>query len=137
LHTKAPKAVCVGCGGPKASFTDVLGSPAINAKGILGMTYEGGSREMWTMLYKWRYDAKSDRFLLIGETSDYADTLADDGELEPGQVQSEDINYLSGKMIRKVSKRGTQHCAVKPSLRAIDLARFDFEKSSEDDKFVK
>ena len=103
LHTKAPKAVCTGCGGAKAPFDEVLGTPSISAKGILGVTYEGGSREAWTVLLKWRYDAKSNRFVLIGETRDNRDTLADNGEMEPGQVSSEDINYLSGKMIRIIS----------------------------------
>jgi hypothetical protein len=136
LHTKAAKAVCIDCGGAKGPFDEVLGTPSINTKGILGITYQGGSRETWTVFLKWRYDAKANRFLLIGETRDYADTLADDGEIEPGEVSAEDINYLSGKMIRTISKGGTQHCRVKPAWRAINLARFDFEGSSGDDRFV-
>jgi len=85
-----------------------------------------------------RHDAKADRFLLIGETHDAHDTLADDGELEAGQVSSEDINYLSGKMLRAISKGGTQVCKVKPRRRPVELRSFDFEaeQAREGDKFV-
>src|SRR3954471_10387226 len=59
LHTQVPKAVCVGCGGAKGSFDSVLGELSITPKGVLVVTYEGGSREMWTATYKWRHDAKA------------------------------------------------------------------------------
>ena len=62
--------------------------------------------------------------------------MYDDGEVEPGEVISEDINYASGKMIRTINKVGTQHCRVKPAWRAINLADFDFESSSGEDRFV-
>jgi hypothetical protein len=136
LHTKAPQAVCVGCGGPRASFIEVLGSPSISAKGILNVTYEGGSREAWTVVFKWRYDVKTDHFILIGETRENRDTLSDGGEMPPGEVTSEDINYSSGRMIRTISKGGTQRCRVKPALRAITLADFDFESFAGEDRFV-
>jgi hypothetical protein len=138
LHTRAPKAVCVGCGGPKAPFDEVLGEPSITPKGILSVAYEGGSREMWTWTFKWRYDASVDRFLLIGETQAVVDTLSDDGELDPGQVSFEDINYLSGKMRRTISQRGTQTCDVKRTLNTTQLGTFNFEKYAWDtEKAVK
>lgn len=137
LHTRAGKAVCVGCGGPKAPFDEALGDLSISAKGVLVVTYEGGSREAWTSTYKWRHDAKTDRFLLIGETHQTFDTLAEDGKLEPGQVSEEDINYLSGKMLRRISKGGAQTCTVRPGLGAVELAKFDFEREGDTDKLVK
>ena len=113
-----------------------MGSPSISAKGILNVTYEGGSREAWTVVFKWRYDVKTGHFILIGETRQNRDTLSDNGEMPPGEVSAEDINYSSGKMIRTISKGGTQHCRVKPALRAINLAGFDFETFAGEDRFV-
>jgi hypothetical protein len=136
LHTEAPKAVCPGCGGPKGSWGGVLGDPSI-AKGILTMEYLGGSRELWVFKQKWRLDPRKDRFVLIGETRENSDTIAEDGQMEPGQLSFEDINHLSGKVLRRISHRGTRRCQVKPELRGLELAGFDWEKHTEGDRFVK
>jgi hypothetical protein len=137
LDTSAPQAVCVGCGGAKAPFGEVLGTPSIDKRGVLTVTYEGGSREMWSIQLKWRRDRKTNRFALIGETATYADTLSEDGKLERGSVEREDINYATGKMTRKISGEGTYRCDVKPGIAAPDLARFDFQARGDDDRFVK
>ena len=136
LHTRAPDAVCPGCGGPKGDWSGVLGDPSI-AKGILTMEYLGGSRDLWVFKQKWRLDPRKDRFVLIGETREDSDTLSDDGEVEPGQLSFEEINYLSGKMTRRISHRGTRHCQVRPELRGLELADFDWEAHTEGDRFVK
>lgn len=133
LQTRAPKAVCFGCGGVKGIAVRALGAPSINAKGILIVTYTGGSRQMWDLTYKWRYEAKTDRFLLVGETHHIVDTHSDDGELDAGQVSSEDINYLSGKMLRTISKGGTQSCKVKRRAGRAELRTFDIEAEQGDD----
>ena len=93
---------------------------------------------MWTATYKWRHDAKADRFLLIGGTHDTHDTLADDGELEAGQLSSEDINSQREDTAHDQQGRGTQVCKVKPRRRPIELRSFDFEaeQAREGDNFV-
>ena len=128
LHTKAARAVCIGCGGARSDWSAVIGEPAIDGKGILTVDYEGGSREAWSDRYKWRYDKARDHFALIGETTQTRDTLNDDGRLDRGSVSFEDINFLSGKMVRKLEGRGQRKCAVKPEIAVLDLAAFDFEK---------
>jgi hypothetical protein len=128
LHTKAARAVCLGCGGAKSSWSDIVGVPAIDAKGILTLDYEGGSREIWSHRLKWRLDKRRDRFALIGDTFTSVDTLVAPGKEEPGFLTYQDVNYLRGKMIRKVARQGRQTCDVTPGLAADDLATFDFQK---------
>jgi hypothetical protein len=128
LHTKAARAVCLGCGGAKSSWSDIVGVPTIDAKGILTLTYEGGSREMWSHRLKWRLDKRRNHFALIGDTFESVDTLVRPGKEEPGFLTYQDINYLRGKMIRKVARQGRQTCDVTPGLAADDLATFDFQQ---------
>jgi hypothetical protein len=53
-------------------------------------------------------------------------------------VSNEDINYLSGKMLRTISKGGTQTCKVKQNRRPLELRLFDLEseQAREGEKFV-
>jgi len=134
LQTKAARAVCIGCGGVKSDWSAVIGVPYVDAKGILALEYEGGSHEVWNMRFKWRYDKARDRFALVGETVQIRDTLSEDGRVERGSLSYEDINYLSGKMIRKLGGKPEQKCAVKPGIAVLDLAAFDFEKFCEIDE---
>jgi hypothetical protein len=128
LQTKAARAVCIGGGGVKSDWSAVIGVPYVDAKGILALEYEGGSREVWNMRFKWRHDKARDRFALVGETVQIRDTLSEDGGVERGSLSYEDFNYLSGKMIRKLGGKPEQKCAVKPGIAVLDLAAFDFEK---------
>lgn len=139
LHTTAKHAVCVGCGGMKGGGPDdVVGTPTIDRKGILMVEYEGGSREIWNFRLKWRYDKGTNHFALIGETYASADTLSDDHEGERGSVSSQDINYLNGKMRRKVVGQRERTCDVKPGFAISDLTKFDFDKFVEvEEKHVK
>jgi hypothetical protein len=123
VHTRAPGAVCVNCGA--LVYGDLVGAPAINAKGILLLTYEGGGTSLeWTAVLKWRHDRKTDRFLLIGETREYRNT-------KEGGTSDEDINYLTHKMLRD---GGAERCRVKPW--TTDLRRFDWEKEGLADREV-
>jgi hypothetical protein len=136
LHTKAPRAVCTGCGGVKVDPDAVVGEPAITSKGILTLTYAGGSREMWSFTTKWRLDRSSNRFLLIGDTYDVVDTIAE-GPDTSGDVSHEDINYSTLRMLRKLAGKGTFACRVRPDLARIALGSFDFEKyAQEPQRFV-
>lgn len=134
LQTEAARAVCIGCGGAKSDWSAVIGVPSVDGRGILTLEYEGGSREVWNIRFKWRYDKARDRFALIGETTQMRDTINDDGRVERGSLSYEDINYLSGKMVRKIAGQPRRKCAVKPGIAVLDLAAFDFDAFSEIDE---
>jgi hypothetical protein len=89
------------------------------------------------MRLKWRYDKARARFALVGETVQIRDTLDEDGRVERGSLSYQDINYLSGKMIRKLEGRPQRKCTVKPGIAVLDLAAFDFERFCEvDEKWI-
>lgn len=119
LHTKARKAVCVGCGGPKAAMGEVLGEVDIS-KGLLHITYEGGSREVFSDELKWRLDPKKNKFLLIGETRRVTDTAGDEPDV------TLDINYATLKEEKLTGKKKTS-CAVARKFRAVELSAFDYD----------
>lgn len=127
LQFRALKAVCIGCAGPKGSPDMVVGTPAI-AKGVLKVNYFGGSREVWNYLYKWRFDAKSGRFALIGATLTHTDTMPAKGNA-PVTTWYVDANFLSGKM--RVREAGTKPllCPIPPGFGRGSLADFDFDKA--------
>jgi hypothetical protein len=130
VHTRAPRAVCASCGGPKGVGPDeVLGTPAVNAKKVLSISYWGGSREIWSAEMKWRLDPQADRFVLIGETR----TSADGDPDGPSADTTEDINHLTHKMIVKEGK-ARRRCDVKPDL--IELDDFDFDENGMEERAV-
>lgn len=127
LQVRAPKAVCIGCAGPKGSPDMVVGTPAI-AKGVLNVNYFGGSREVWNYLYKWRFHAKSGRFALIGATLTHTDTMPAKGN-GPVTTWYVDANFLSGKMqVREAGSRPLL-CPIPPGFGRGSLADFDFDKA--------
>jgi hypothetical protein len=130
LHTTAPRAVCAGCGGPKGG--DLLGEPAITKKGLLELSYSGGSREAWDITAKWRLD-KSGHFRLIGWTQRNRDTLSEDGRMEAGEVVSQDVNFATQKQIEQLQGKGQRSCAVPAKLCALELSSFVFEDFHLDD----
>jgi hypothetical protein len=138
LHTRAQHAVCLGCGGMKAGPDEIVGTPSIDHNGVLTVDYEGGSREIWNFRLKWRLDKGTNHFALIGETYNAVDTLSEDGKGEAGALSSQDINYVTGKIVRKTVGQRPRTCTVKPGLAVPDLAAFDFEKFTDvDQKHVK
>jgi hypothetical protein len=127
LQVRAPKAVCIGCAGPKGSPDIVVGTPAI-ANGVLTVNYFGGSREVWNYLYKWRFSAKSGRFALIGATLTHTDTIPAKGN-GPVTTWYVDANFLSGKMqVREAGSRPLL-CPIPPGFGRGSLAEFDFDKA--------
>lgn len=125
LLTQSPKAICVGCGGPKAAMGEPLGELSIS-KNLLNITYEGGSREAFEDEVKWRFDTKKKDFLLIGETRRVTDTLGGDPE------ETLDINYLTLKAEKKVGKK-KHACAVGAEFKAVALSTFDYDGKHIDD----
>src|SRR5262249_28425168 len=125
LHTQAPKAICVGCGGPKAGMGEPLGELSI-VKGQLHVTYEGGSREAFSHELKWRLDKDQKNFVLIGETHQVTDTAGEEPE------KTLDINFLAMKAEIVAGKKKTG-CTVPGEFSAISLAGFDYDGKHLDD----
>lgn len=121
LHTQAGG---VGCGGPKASFSDPMGTLGIRDKGILTIDYFGGSREMYDLQTKWRYDKAYNRIVLIGETRTVTDTM------EEYPVEIMDINYSTLKMTKTVGKKKID-CLIPKDFRNQELSGFDYEMHGE------
>lgn len=130
LKTKAPKAICVGCGGPKAIFDEPLGELEIRPKGILTITYQGGSREEWEDVRKWRLDKSRGDFLLIGETYTAVDTIGE----EPTVVY--DVNFSTLRAETTVGKK-KKTCKVAASAKGRTLAAFDFEGAQDVSELLK
>lgn len=125
LNTEAEKAICVGCGGPKAPMGEPLGELSI-AKDILHVAYRGGSREYFDDDLKWRFDKATGQFLLIGETQHVTDTLGNEPE------ETLDINFLSMKTDKIVGKKKIT-CAVPAEFKAVGLHTFDYDGKHADD----
>ncbi len=128
LQTKAPVANCFWCGGMKGTPNEPIGRLSINNKGILVMTFKGGSREVWTDVLKWRFDKKQKEFFLIGETYTSVDNFGE----EP--TERTDINYSTGKMEKNIGKKG-KICQFSLPLKMI-LRTFDFENQHVGDLFL-
>lgn len=125
LQTKASKVNCIRCGGAKGNPDGPLGELQITPKGILELTYQGGSREMWTDTMKWRWDFRASQFLLIGQTYSVVDTLA-----EEKNVDTLDINYSSLKAERRINGKKKISCKVDPRFKGQSLSSFDYQKNN-------
>ena len=118
---------CTRCGG---AFYGVVEAPAtveIN-KGIIEVSQDHGSRELTNTEYKFRYDAATQQFLLIG--FDYAEA-----DRATGNAVSESNNYLTGvretlrgKGVRDVTRR-TAFPKKKISIEDVDYEKFEEEAS--------
>ena len=87
---------CTHCGG---SFYGVTESPANVQidKGVIVVDQDHGSRNLTNTTYRFRYDAATQQFILIG--FDYADA-----DRATAQVIAESTNYLTGVRIVTRSK---------------------------------
>ncbi len=121
LQTQAPKATCVDCGGMKGPGPDVpLGTLEVLKNGILAIKSEGGSREVWSDITKWRWDKNSKQFLLIGETYTSFDSIVGSNEIL-------DVNFST---LRAENTRGKRRklCKVPQNYKGQTLANYDSER---------
>lgn len=121
LVTKAPKAICVGCGGPKAIMGEPLGELEITARGILTLSFEGGSREVWDQVCKWRWAPAEKQFKLIGETYSTADSVGEEPDT------TDDINYSTMRIESTVGKKKAKKCTIPTRFAPPVLSAFDFD----------
>jgi hypothetical protein len=107
---------CTGCGG---AFYGVVEAPAqveVDAKGIITVSQDHGSREVSNTTYKFRYDPASKRFVLIG--FDYVEN-----DRATAKVTSESTNYLTG--VRKTNNRTAAITKTKIFLDDVDYEKFE------------
>lgn len=97
-----------------------LGHLAISDKGILTINYLGGSRWMFDITNKWRYDKAYNRLVLIGTTDKTVDTMSE-GEDE----ETLDINYATLKA-EKRTKNGKNACDVPKEMQNQEISSFDY-----------
>lgn len=104
LMLDSPGALCFRCGGVKG--VAITGRPEITKGKILEISYNGGSRQYWSHLVKWRFDEASESLQLIGYTASVVDTLQEDpndfADDRIGELISMDINYRTRKVEKKV-----------------------------------
>jgi hypothetical protein len=135
IAVEAPKATCVHCGGMKGG--PVPFSLQI-AKGVLQLTYNGGSRYAYSIATKWRY--QNGGFYLIGITASDVDTAGTDEGAVVGIER--DANLSTREMVEKVEKivsatpdgerktRATQtRCKVPASFQKKKLEAYDVEET--------
>lgn len=107
---------CTGCGG---AFYGVVEAPAevqIDAKGVITVSQDHGSREVSNTTYKFRYDPAMKRFVLIG--FDYVEN-----DRLTAKVVSESTNYLTG--VRKTNNRASTIAKTKIFLDDVDYEKFE------------
>lgn len=107
---------CTGCGG---AFYGAMEAPAeveVDAKGVITVSQDHGSREVSNTTYKFRYDPAVKRFVLIG--FDYVEN-----DRASGKVVSESTNYLTG--VRKTNNRTAPITKSKVFLDDVDYEQFE------------
>jgi hypothetical protein len=99
------------------------------SNGLLRLSYEGGSRDLWNIRTSWRWDGR--RFVLIRACMRFTDTVA--GRAEPGFVQRIDVDFSRRRAAKTVTqKKGPSkvvRCRVKAEFAAPELAAFRFEEN--------
>lgn len=116
---------CTRCGG---AFYGVVESPATVTieKGSVLVEQDHGSRELTNTSYRFRYDADTQKLVLIGFDYAYADRMT-------AQVVSESTNYLTG--VRKVARdkgEKTLRSSTRIPRTKIFLDQVDYERFEED-----
>lgn len=121
LFAQSGGATCINCGGAKGAMDgSPLGHLAISDKGILTINYLGGSRWMFDITNKWRYDKAYNRLVLIGTTDKTVDTMS-----EAEDKETLDINYATLKA-EKRAKKGKSTCDVPKEMQNQEFSGFDY-----------
>ncbi|HEX3146241.1 MAG TPA: hypothetical protein VHQ64_19865 [Pyrinomonadaceae bacterium] len=107
---------CTGCGGAFYGFVEAPAEVELDAKGVISVSQEHGSREVSNTTYKFRYDPAVKRFVLIG--FDYVEN-----DRATAKVVSESTNYLTG--VRKTNNRTATITKTKIFLDDVDYEKFE------------
>ncbi len=107
---------CTGCGGAFYGVVEAPADVAVDAKGVITVSQDHGSREVSNTTYKFRYDPAAKRFVLIG--FDYVEN-----DRATAKVVSESTNYLTG--VRKTNNRTATIAKTKIFLDDVDYEKFE------------
>lgn len=140
LQIDAPDALCFRCGGAKG--VPITGLPEITNKKILQISYNGGSRAYWTHIFKWRFNDSIQNFELIGYNGTVVDSAQEDpvvfADDQVGSLISSDINYKTGKIVKKVVGKNlrakTLNCRLPNSYKTPAFATFSYSEFNSGDE---
>lgn len=120
---------CTGCGGAFYGVVDAPADVKID-KGVIVLDQDHGSREVSGMTFRFRFDAASGKFLLIGFDYQSNDRLN-------GNTVSESTNYVTGARITtqisgkgKTTKTRSQVSKTKTYIDQVDYEKFEEEAST-------
>jgi hypothetical protein len=88
----------------------------IDPKAVIVVAQDHGSREVSNMTFRFRYDASSKRFVLVG--FDYAER-----DRATAKVVAESTNYLTG--VRKTNGRASTVSKAKIFMDDVDYEKFE------------
>lgn len=120
---------CTGCGG---AFYGVGEAPANLSveKGVLILRQDHGSRELSEQTFRFRYDAKTQKFVLIGFDHVGVDRLT-------GQTFEESTNFLTGQKIineiridEKTEKETRQTKKLTVAKSTLSIEQIDYQQDS-------
>jgi hypothetical protein len=116
---------CTGCGGAFYGVNEAPADVQIE-KGVIVVNQDHGSRELTNMTFRFRYDAATRQFVLIG--FDYAEA-----DRATATTVSESTNYLTGVRITSRDKgNGESKKRSVIAVKKISLDSADYEKFEEE-----
>lgn len=107
--------MCGGCGGMLGGTGDSADADVKIEKGVLLVSQLSGSRESTDLLQRFRYDASSKQFLLIGQDVTNRDRGTGDSEVTS-------TNYLTGKQVierRKYNEKTEKDTIVSKKIKVV------------------
>jgi hypothetical protein len=107
---------CTQCGGAFYGSVETPAEVTIDPKGVIVVAQDHGSNEVSNSTFRFRYDASSKRFVLIG--FDYADR-----DRATAKVVAETTNYLTG--VRKINGRTAVVSKAKIFMDDVDYEKFE------------
>ena len=117
--------MCASCGGMLGgSAGDAPGADVKIEKGVLIVSQLSGSRESTDLLQRFRYDARSQKFLLIGQDITSADRLVGNSEVIS-------TNFLTGKQVierRKYNQKTDKEVVLSKQIKVVAKARKTIEQ---------
>lgn len=117
--------MCASCGGMLGgSAGDSPGADVQIQKGVLIVSQLSGSRESTDLVQRFRYDAQSQKFLLIGQDITSRDRLT-------GESETVSTNFLTGRRIterRKINVKTEKEILVSKQTKVVAKSRKTIEQ---------
>lgn len=117
--------MCASCGGMLGgSAGDSPGADVQIQKGVLIVSQLSGSRQSTDLLQRFRFDAPSQKFLLIGQDITGRDRLT-------GESETVSTNFLTGKQIterRKINAKTEKEVVLSKRIKVVPKTRKSIEQ---------